>query len=126
MSRSRTSRPNSGQSKTAEKPSIVCTPGVCGGKPRIDGHRITVKHVVLDYQRRGLTPDEIVSCYPTLTLADVHAALWYYYAHRTEVDADIKADDDHWAEVQTQNPGRLIDRLNQRTADAPHDTVPSR
>jgi uncharacterized protein (DUF433 family) len=28
---------------------IVSTPGTCGGKPRIDGHRITVKHIVLDH-----------------------------------------------------------------------------
>jgi uncharacterized protein (DUF433 family) len=109
-----------------DQPLIVSTPGVCGGKPRIDGHRITVKHVVLDYQRRALSPDEIVSCYPTLTLANVHAALSYYYAHRPEIDADIKADDEHWAEVEAQHQGRLVDRLNQRKASAPHDTVSSR
>lgn len=32
---------------------IVSTPGTWGGKPRIDGHRITVKHIVLDHQRGG-------------------------------------------------------------------------
>jgi hypothetical protein len=36
-----------------ERVRIVSTPGICGGKPRIDGHRITVKHVVLDHQRGG-------------------------------------------------------------------------
>jgi len=39
---------------------IVSTADKCGGKPRIDGHRITVKHIVLDRQREGLSPDEIV------------------------------------------------------------------
>jgi uncharacterized protein (DUF433 family) len=38
-----------------------------------------------------MSPDEIVSAYPTLTLSDVHAALAYYHDHR----ADIKSDDDH-------------------------------
>jgi Protein of unknown function (DUF433) len=28
---------------------IASTPGTCGGKPRIDCHRITVKHIVLDH-----------------------------------------------------------------------------
>jgi uncharacterized protein (DUF433 family) len=36
-----------------ERVRIESTPGNCGGKPRIDGHRITVKHIVLDLQRGG-------------------------------------------------------------------------
>jgi uncharacterized protein (DUF433 family) len=103
---------------------IVSTPGTCGGKPRIDGHRITVKHIVLDHQRRGMSPDEIVSAYSSLTLSDVYAALAYYHDYRVEIDADIQADDDHWAEVQQENPGRLIDRLWQRKADAQDNSVP--
>ncbi len=83
-----------------ERVRIVSTPGTCGGSPRIDGHRITVKHIVLDHQRGGMSPDEIVSSYSSLTLSDVYAALAYYHDHRAEIDADIKADDDHWAEVQ--------------------------
>lgn len=104
---------------------IVSTPDICGGKPRIDGHRITVKHIILDFQRQGLTPDEIVSAYPSLTLSDVYAALAYYHDHRAEIDADIKADDEHWAEIERQNPERLIDRLKARKAHAPNDTLPS-
>jgi uncharacterized protein (DUF433 family) len=103
---------------------IVSTPGTCGGKPRIDGHRITVKHVVLDHQRGGMSPDEIVSAYPGLTLSDVYVALAYYHDHQAVIDADIKADDDHWAQIQRQNPGRLIDRLRQRKADAPDTALP--
>jgi uncharacterized protein (DUF433 family) len=105
---------------------IVSTPGTCGGKPRIDGHRITVKHIVLDHQREGMSPDEIVSAYPSLTLSDIYAALAFYHDHRADIDADIKADDDHWAEIQHQNPGRLIDRLRQRKADAQDTTLPPR
>jgi len=103
---------------------IVITPGTCGGKPRIDGHRITVKHIVLDHQRGGMSPDEIVSAYPSLTLSDVYAALAYYHDHRAAIDADIKDDDDHWAEVERENPGTLIDRLRQRKANGPDNTLP--
>jgi uncharacterized protein (DUF433 family) len=109
---------------TLDRVRIVSTPGTCGGKPRIDGHRITVKHIVLDHQRRGLSPDEIVSAYPSLTLSDVYAALAYYHDHRAEIDADIKADDEHWAEIERQNPERLIDRLKARKANAPDNTLP--
>lgn len=105
---------------------IVSTPDTCGGKPRIGGHRISVKHIVLDHQRSGLSPDEIVSAYPALTLSDVYAALSYYHDHRAEIDADIKADDDHWAEMERKDPGRLIERLRARKADAADDTIPSR
>lgn len=83
-----------------------------------------MKHVVLDYHRAGMGPDEIVSAYPTLTLSDVHSALAYYYEHQAEIDADIRADGDHWAEVQRDNPGRLIDRLRQRQANATDDPIP--
>jgi uncharacterized protein (DUF433 family) len=58
---------------------IVRTPGICGGRPRIDGHRITVEDVAIWHERMGMSPDEIVSGYPSITLSDVHAALAYYY-----------------------------------------------
>jgi uncharacterized protein (DUF433 family) len=97
---------------------IVSTPGTCGGKPRLEGHRITVRHIVLEHQREGMSPDEIASAYPGLKLSEIYAALAHYHDNRAEIDADIKADDDHWAEVEQRNPGRLIERLRQRKADA--------
>ncbi len=101
------------EASAEREPRIVRTPGTYGGKPRIAGHRITVKHVVIDHQRGEMSPDEIVSACPSLTLSDVYAALAYYHDHRAEIDADIRADDEHWAEVERQDPGRLIDRLRQ-------------
>jgi uncharacterized protein (DUF433 family) len=68
---------------------IVSTPGVRGGKPRIDGHRITVADVAVWHQRQGLSPDEIIDNHPSLTLSDVHAALAYYYENRQRIDADV-------------------------------------
>src|SRR5205807_695445 len=71
---------------------IVRTPGVCGGKPRIDGHRIRVQDIAIDYEQLGMSPDEICDAYPALTLAKVHAALAYFYDHREEILGDIEAD----------------------------------
>jgi uncharacterized protein (DUF433 family) len=69
---------------------IAVTPGVCGGKPRISGTRIRVQDIVIWYERLGTTADEIVTEYPQLSLADVHAALAYYHDHRTTVDEQME------------------------------------
>jgi uncharacterized protein (DUF433 family) len=100
---------------------IVITPGTCGGKPRLDGHRITVKHLVRDRLCGGMSDEEIVSAYPGLTLADISAAFTYYDDHHDEIDADIRADDEHWAEIE-RNPGPLIDQIRRRQADVPNDS----
>jgi uncharacterized protein (DUF433 family) len=40
----------------------------------------------------GVSPDEIISSYPHLTLADVYAALAYYHDNREIIDAEILRD----------------------------------
>src|SRR5262245_31021327 len=66
------------QTPAADRVRIVSTPGVCGGRPRIDCHRITVEDIAVWHERMGISPDEIVSSHPSITLSDVHAALAYY------------------------------------------------
>ena len=61
---------------------------LCGGRPRIAGTGVTVRRIVGWYQQ-GLTPEEIVTEIPHLSLAQVFAALTYYHANRAEIDADI-------------------------------------
>jgi uncharacterized protein (DUF433 family) len=84
---------------------IAVLPGHCGGKPHIVGHRIKVQHVAVWYERMGMSPEEIGAAHPGLTLADVYAALTYYYDHREQIDADIEADERFTAE-QMVNSGR--------------------
>ncbi|AUX46110.1 hypothetical protein SOCE26_076150 [Sorangium cellulosum] len=55
---------------------IVTDPAVCHGKACIRGTRIPVS-VVLDNLAAGLSPDEIVRSYPSLTPEDVRAAVSY-------------------------------------------------
>lgn len=70
---------------------IVRTPGVVGGAPRIDGHRIRVQDLVATRDLGGLTPEEIAAnVYPQLTLAQVYAALAYYEDHHDEIDRATK------------------------------------
>jgi uncharacterized protein (DUF433 family) len=80
---------------------IESTTGVCGGRPRIAGHRIRVQDIVAWYEFQGMTPDEIVAGYPQITLADVHAALAYYHSHRDEIQSQMK-DDEQFVESLRQ------------------------
>ncbi|WP_148597740.1 DUF433 domain-containing protein [Aquisphaera giovannonii] len=104
---------------------IVCTPGVCGGRPRIDGHRIQVEDVAIWHERLGMSPGEIVSEYPSITLSDVHAALAYYHEHRARIDADIEAATRYAEEMRADaGPSLVQGKLRQRTADGPNDPLP--
>jgi uncharacterized protein (DUF433 family) len=89
---------------------IVQTPGVCGGKPRIDGHRITVQNVAIWHDRLGRSADEIASEYD-LELADVYAALAYYFAHREEIDASIRQSRAFVEEMRRKTPSKLRQKL---------------
>jgi uncharacterized protein (DUF433 family) len=71
---------------------IVRLPGVGGGRATIAGHRVRVLDIVLWHEHQGLAPDEIVSQVPSLTLAEVHAALAYYFDHQEEIQEEIRAE----------------------------------
>ncbi|QYX30839.1 DUF433 domain-containing protein [Sphaerospermopsis torques-reginae] len=90
---------------------IEITPGICGGKPRIAGHRIKVQNIVIWYERMGMSPDEIVYHYPSITLADVHAALAYYYDHLEEIRKDIEDDEAFAREMKAQTPSLVQQKL---------------
>jgi uncharacterized protein (DUF433 family) len=69
---------------------IVSRPGVQGGSPCIRGTRIPV-WVLAALHKQGDTPEDILDLYPNLSAAEVYAALSHYYEHRTEIDAEIAA-----------------------------------
>ena len=100
---------------------ILSTPGIRGGKPRIAGHRITVSDVAIWHERMGMSPDEIVSEYPTITLSDVHAALAYYFDHRDEVDREI-LEGEEFAEKLRAGAPSIFDELGARKANAADDS----
>ena len=84
---------------------------IVGGKPRITGHRITVQNVVIWHERMGLSADEIASNYG-LSLADVYAALAYYYDHRQEIDETILADESYVAELRSRTKSKLSGKIS--------------
>ncbi len=89
---------------------IEVTPGVAGGKPRIAGHRIRVQDVVVWHERLDLSAEEMASEYG-LSLADVYAALAYYYDHREDIDRVIRADEEFVAELRKRIPSKLRTKL---------------
>ncbi len=78
----------------AIKEHIAKTPGVCGGKACIAGTRIRVMDIVVWHRDGGLSPAKIVADYPTITLADVHAALAYYHDNPEEIEAEFQREDE--------------------------------
>jgi uncharacterized protein (DUF433 family) len=67
------------------------------GAIRIGLSRVTLDTVV-DYYNQGVTPEELATDYfPSLVLADVHAAIAYYLRHQDEINAYMQL-----REAQTQ------------------------
>lgn len=68
---------------------IAINPKVRGGRPCIAGTGLRVTDVVMATLFHKRTPSEIASDYD-VSLAQVHAALAYYYEHKAEVDEDLR------------------------------------
>jgi len=65
---------------------ITHVPGVRGGKAIVEGTRIGV-HDVIGLLQNGETVDSIlVSCFPSLTKAQVYECLAYFEDHRDEIN----------------------------------------
>ena len=62
----------------------------------IDDTKVKVIEVVLDKLAHCSSPEEMHFQYPHLSLAQIHAALAYYYDHQAELDAEIQQ---RWQEV---------------------------
>lgn len=94
------------------KSHIEITPGVCGGKPRIAGHRIRVQDIVIMHDRMGKEPYEIVHDYPSITLADVYAALVYYLDNMEEIREGIAKSERLEDELRAKTPSVLMQKQN--------------
>ncbi len=89
---------------------IEITADVVGGKPHIAGRRITVQNIVIWHELMGRSADEIANEYD-LTLADVYAALAYYYDHRLQIDDAIKDSKTFIEALRQQTPSKVSQKL---------------
>lgn len=93
---------------------ITKTPGVCGGRPCIAGHRIRVQDIVVLYEKHELSPSEILNEYPNITLADVHAALAYYYDHEQEINEEFRKAEEVYQWVKANIPSKIPPELREK------------
>ena len=81
----------------------------------IAGHLVRVEDVVVWHEKLGMSPDEIVDAIPTITLADVHAALAYYWDNREDLDRQMEKNSAEADEYRRLiDDGRLAQKLLQR------------
>jgi uncharacterized protein (DUF433 family) len=99
---------------------IAITPGVAGGKARVAGSRITVHTIAVWHELLGRGADEIATEYD-LSLADVYAALAWYFDHREEIDREIEEGRVFVEALRRRTPSRLAQKLREARSDGPED-----
>ena len=72
---------------------IYRDPKVRGGRPCIVGTGLRVMDIVLE-QRHGESDAARIADLYDIERSHVQAALAYYQAHKSEIEADIRADDE--------------------------------
>ncbi len=89
----------------------------------LSGTGLRVQDIAADHEFHGLTPEQIVREFPSLSLGQVHAALSYYFDHREEILGEMQGDADfaeslrqRFSKPNLSSPG---------TTDAPIDSVSS-
>ena len=88
---------------------ISRNPDIRGGRPCITGTGVSVRRIAR-WHSMGLIPEEIVRKFGHLSLAQIHAALAYYYANQAEIDADLE-DETRQTEALERQHRRLISQL---------------
>ncbi len=76
------------------------------GVAKLIGSRSKVRQVVMDVQN-GKTPEQVHDAYPHLSMAQIHAALAYYYDHKDAIDAEIEEGRRFVEEMRAKNPNRF-------------------
>jgi uncharacterized protein (DUF433 family) len=89
---------------------IEIVEGAGGPKARIKGHRIRVQDVVVSHEKLGLSAAEIVEEWPTISLADVYAALAYYWDNRDQIEAKMAEDDAYVEEMKRKQGSSLLEQ----------------
>ncbi len=85
---------------------IYRDPNVRGGRPCIVGTDLRVLDIVISKIFAERTPDDLAQDYD-LTMAEVHAALAYYYCNKDEIDSDIRDDFKRSDELARQGLNRI-------------------
>ena len=85
---------------------VTKQPGVRGGRPCIDDTRIAVVDIVA-MLKQDKSAEQMLLAYPSLNLAQVHAAISYYYENKNEIEAEL-AEDDGWEEEHERRKAEYL------------------
>lgn len=82
------------------------------GVARISGTTTKVVEIVQDHLAHYWQAEDICRQYPYLSLAQVHAAMTYYYDHQQEMDRDIEARRRRALDIKAKRAdGKIQDKL---------------
>ena len=84
-----------------------------GPRARIIGHRIRVMDIVAWHIMQGMSIDELEENFPTITRADIHAALAYYWDNKEDIDQQFEMDRLRDEEYDRDHPSLLQEKLAQ-------------
>jgi uncharacterized protein (DUF433 family) len=73
-----------------------------GGRACIAGTGVSVCRIA-QWHNMGYSPEEIANNFGHLSLAQVHAALTYYYANKAEIEADLETEERLTEELERQH-----------------------
>lgn len=76
------------------------------GVIRVGNTRVSLDTIIFAFNQ-GATPEEIVSQYTSLALADVYATISYYLQHQSEVEAYLRERAAQRDEVRRVNEARF-------------------
>ena len=83
---------------------IVSTQDVCSGRPTIANKRFSVEQIAA-LTKEGLSPQNIKDEYDFLSLAEIHAALAYYYANLEQIESYLARDLEEYQQLSLQDRG---------------------
>jgi uncharacterized protein (DUF433 family) len=87
---------------------------------RITGTRVSLDSLVYAYHR-GASPESIQRSFPSVTLEQVHGALAFYLAHKSEVDTYLacgEADFEKLSQVSRETHSEWHDKLRRARDEA--------
>jgi len=95
------------KSESKQHAYISMDPTISGGSPVISGTRVRIIDIIIEYDRLGMTPDEIIDAHPQLSLEAVHDALSYYYENRESLDNEISTRKENLKIITRKFPSKL-------------------
>ncbi len=96
---------------------IESNPQVWGGRTCIVGTRIRVQDIYVWHELQGQSPEEIVTNFSQLTLADGHASL-VYYDHRGDIETEVLQERIEAEQMNLSHPSRFLKKFTGRYTDS--------